>query len=333
MIQVCCDKLLAFHLLLISFHLMSVVKCGSNEILTLTANERGKVEIQCPYESRYEENVKYLCKGEYKILNKDIPVSSGSTANDKRFSLIDNSTTHIFTVTITDLRPEDEHTYWCGVKTGFGHFDDNTKILLKIKQGSLTTMTAMSTKTQTVSIYSNQPGSTHYTVITLAMSSSSSSSSSPHSHSVSVKVKSDFIVVIIMLSVTVILLVFGLSLFVSYRHRQKSKDRESSLIGSDKLQENAENNVYIICGYEGPQDGKNHPESLPTNPSETERSVYAMPQLSTNSSETDRTIYSVAHLPTNTSAAECSVYAVVQLPKVRKKYPGHDVKPDLSSKT
>ncbi|XP_051994021.1 CMRF35-like molecule 5 [Xyrauchen texanus] len=306
MIQICCDKLLAFHLLLIFFHLMSVVKCGSNEILTFTANESGKVEIRCPYESGYEENIKYLCRGGCKILNKNIPVSSGSITNDKRFSLIDNSTTHVFTVTITDLTPEDGGTYWCVVKTGFGLFDDYKEILLEIKQGSITTMTTMSTKTQTVSIYSNQPGSTHNTVITLALSSSSSSYSS-HSHSVPRKLKSDFNVVIIPLSVTVILLVFGLSLFVAFRHRQKCKDQESLLIGSDRLQENTENNVYIISGYDGPQDGKHHPESLPTNPSETVRSVYAMPQLPTNSSETVRSVYAMPQLPTNSSETVRSV--------------------------
>ncbi|XP_051561558.1 CMRF35-like molecule 5 isoform X2 [Myxocyprinus asiaticus] len=269
MIQVCCDKLLAFHLLLISFHLMSVVKCGSNEILTLTANERGKVEIQCPYESRYEENVKYLCKGECKILNKDIPVSSGSTANDKRFSLIDNSTTHIFTVTITDLRPEDEHTYWCGVKTGFGHFDDNTKILLKIKQDGAGSFNSITTpKPLKIYINTNQPACAHFTVTTVTSSSS-------HSYAELPTMKSDLIA-ITTLSITVTLLVFGLSLFVCRLKRVK--------------------NVLVISGDEGLCATKNDSE-LCTYSS----CVYTSGNLPTNSSKIESFVCVMAHLPTNPS--------------------------------
>ncbi|XP_051559324.1 uncharacterized protein LOC127444145 isoform X2 [Myxocyprinus asiaticus] len=308
MIQIFCDKLLKFHLLLTSLHLMSGVKCGTNKILTYTAYEKGNVEIQCPYESKYEKHEKYLCRGECKILNKDKPVSSGLRANDKRFSLIDNSTTHIFTVTITDLRPEDEGTYWCGVKTGIGRSDDYTEILLDIKHdvGSLTTMTATSTIAQTIYICSNQPGSTHYTVNPMIVSSSSSTSSlsSSHSYSVSRKLKSDLIVIITM-SVTVILLVFGFSLFVCFRQRQKNKDQESSLIDSGKLQETAENGLQSV---------KNHPGSLPTNLSRTDRFVYATPQLPTNPSRTDRSLYAMPQLPTNPSGTERSVYAMPQLP-------------------
>ncbi|XP_016112663.1 polymeric immunoglobulin receptor-like [Sinocyclocheilus grahami] len=130
MIQICDDKLLIFHLLL----LVSVWACETSEILTFTAHERGNVEIQCPYESGYEEQKKYLCRGECPIvIIKDKPVESESAAKDKRFSLTDNKTARIFTVTITDLRTEDQGKYWCGVKTGFGSYDYKREIYLEIK--------------------------------------------------------------------------------------------------------------------------------------------------------------------------------------------------------
>ncbi|XP_016113230.1 polymeric immunoglobulin receptor-like [Sinocyclocheilus grahami] len=131
MIQIRDDKLI-FHLLL----LVSVAVCETNEILTFTAHERGTVEIQCSYKSTDEEHEKYLGRGKCPRLKKDKVVESGSAAQDKRFSLTDDKTAHIFTVTITDLRTEDQDQYWCGVKRGLGIFDDFTEIHLEIKHVS-----------------------------------------------------------------------------------------------------------------------------------------------------------------------------------------------------
>ncbi|XDV16665.1 hypothetical protein PO909_016271, partial [Leuciscus waleckii] len=72
-----------------------------------------------------------------KDIYKDIPVESGSPAKDRRFSLTDDRTTHIFTVTITDLRTEDQGKYWCGVRTGLGTYDKYTEINLEIKPVSV----------------------------------------------------------------------------------------------------------------------------------------------------------------------------------------------------
>ncbi|XP_018944386.2 CMRF35-like molecule 8 isoform X2 [Cyprinus carpio] len=132
MIQICDDKLFIFQLLL----LVSVVACETKEILTFTAHEGGTVEIRCPYASGHEAHEKYLCRGECPRMNKDKVVKSGSSARGERFSLTDNKTAHIFTVTISDLRTEDQGQYWCGVKIGLGLFDDFTKIHLEIKHVS-----------------------------------------------------------------------------------------------------------------------------------------------------------------------------------------------------
>ncbi|XP_052472011.1 polymeric immunoglobulin receptor isoform X9 [Carassius gibelio] len=131
MIQICDDQLIFLLLLLVS-----VVSCETKEILTFTAHERGTVEIKCPYESRYKEYEKYLCRGECPILNKDKVIESGSSAGDERFSLTDDRTAHIFTVTITDLRTEDRGQYWCGIKTGLLKLDDSKEVHLDIKHVS-----------------------------------------------------------------------------------------------------------------------------------------------------------------------------------------------------
>ncbi|XP_077054374.1 uncharacterized protein LOC143706387 isoform X2 [Siphateles boraxobius] len=132
MIAICDHKLLIFLLMLI----MSVLACETTKIFTVTGYEGGNAEIRCPYESGYEEKNKYLCRGECKVSllnNKDIPVESGSPAKDRRFSLSDNRTTRIFTVTITDLRTEDQGQYWCGVRTGYLKLDKFKEINLEIK--------------------------------------------------------------------------------------------------------------------------------------------------------------------------------------------------------
>ncbi|XP_056622646.1 CMRF35-like molecule 3 [Triplophysa dalaica] len=89
--------------------------------------------ITCPYESGYETNKKYLCKGECGFMNKNIIVESGSPAKDRRFSLIDDTTARVFTVTITDLRTHDVGTYWCGVSTSLRNVLINSEIILFVK--------------------------------------------------------------------------------------------------------------------------------------------------------------------------------------------------------
>uniref|UniRef100_A0A8C1R0D2 Immunoglobulin V-set domain-containing protein n=1 Tax=Cyprinus carpio TaxID=7962 RepID=A0A8C1R0D2_CYPCA len=84
-------------------------------LITVIGHTGESLNIRCTYESGYESNPKYLCKGVCNIGNKVIMVKSGSPAEDQRFSLSDNTTARVFTVTITDLRTEDTGQYWCGI--------------------------------------------------------------------------------------------------------------------------------------------------------------------------------------------------------------------------
>ncbi|XP_059411044.1 CMRF35-like molecule 5 [Carassius carassius] len=213
--QICDDKLLIFQLLL----LVSVMACETSEILTFTAHEGGKVEIQCPYEAKYEEYKKYLCRGECPIVIKDKLIESESAAKDKRFSLSDNKTTHIFTVAITDLRTEDRGQYWCGVKTGFGSYDYKREIYLEIKH-----------ETTTASFHTSSPvaeDTESDRTVTSSSSSSSSSSSvlmlfSSTANGMSPKPQPGF-APIIMVVVLGILTGLGFSMFIYLRRRQKEE--------------------------------------------------------------------------------------------------------------
>ncbi len=66
--------------------------------------------------------------------NKNIMIKSGSPAEDERFSLTDNTTARVFTVSITDLRTEDEGRYWCAVERTFTT-DVYSEIMLLVKLG------------------------------------------------------------------------------------------------------------------------------------------------------------------------------------------------------
>ncbi|XP_067298477.1 polymeric immunoglobulin receptor-like [Pseudorasbora parva] len=92
---------------------VSPVVVGAPE--TVIGHRGERVDIRCPYDSGYEANPKYFCKGDCILPNKVI-IKSGSPAKDERFSLTDNTTARVFTVTITDLRTEDEGRYWCVVE-------------------------------------------------------------------------------------------------------------------------------------------------------------------------------------------------------------------------
>ncbi|XP_060755236.1 CMRF35-like molecule 9 isoform X2 [Neoarius graeffei] len=112
-----------------------VLADDTDAVTTITGYRGRSVQIQCPYEPGYEKYKKYLCRGKCPYVGyNDIPVESGSPAKDPRFSLYDNTTAKIFTVTITDLRPEDKGTYWCAIEQPGTNI--YTELLLLVKTGT-----------------------------------------------------------------------------------------------------------------------------------------------------------------------------------------------------
>ncbi|KAF5906490.1 CMRF35-like molecule 4 isoform X3, partial [Clarias magur] len=105
---------------------------GTDAVTKVTGYRGRSVQIKCNYTSGYEQYIKYLCRGKCPYVGySDIPVQSGSAIKDTRFSLYDYTTSKVFTVTITDLRPHDAGTYWCGIERA--GCDIYTEILLLVK--------------------------------------------------------------------------------------------------------------------------------------------------------------------------------------------------------
>ncbi|KAF5906489.1 CMRF35-like molecule 4 isoform X3, partial [Clarias magur] len=124
---------------------------GTDAVTTVTGYRGRSVQIKCSYTSGYENYNKYLCRGECSnwISSNDVPVQSGSPAKDSRFSLHDDTTAKVFTVTITDLRPEDGGTYWCAIERTWS--DIYTKIQLLVKM-DVPVSSTVSQSTHTTSI-------------------------------------------------------------------------------------------------------------------------------------------------------------------------------------
>ncbi|XP_017313198.1 CMRF35-like molecule 5 isoform X2 [Ictalurus punctatus] len=153
-----------------------LIIAGSDAVTTVTGYRGRSVQIKCPYGSGYEEYKKYLCRGKCpRVGYNDVPVRSGSPAKDIRFSLYDNTTAKVFTVTITDLRTEDGNTYWCVIeRTGY---DLYTELLLLVKTDPAITTVSHTTHSASTHSASTQSASTH---------SASTHSASTHSMSPSV---------------------------------------------------------------------------------------------------------------------------------------------------
>ncbi|XP_074502141.1 polymeric immunoglobulin receptor-like [Sebastes fasciatus] len=76
------------------------------------------VTIPCLYDSKYTNHVKYLCKG-YTWSSCSYAVKTNQR-NSGKFSISDDKSQRIFTVTIKDLTVEDTDDYWCAVEINRG---------------------------------------------------------------------------------------------------------------------------------------------------------------------------------------------------------------------
>uniref|UniRef100_A0A8C9Z937 Immunoglobulin domain-containing protein n=1 Tax=Sander lucioperca TaxID=283035 RepID=A0A8C9Z937_SANLU len=75
------------------------------------------ISIPCLYGLQYISHVKYLCKGFY--WHSCSYIVKTNQQNSGRFSISDDNTRRIFTVTINDLADEDTD-YWCAVEINGG---------------------------------------------------------------------------------------------------------------------------------------------------------------------------------------------------------------------
>uniref|UniRef100_A0A8C2A8U5 Ig-like domain-containing protein n=1 Tax=Cyprinus carpio TaxID=7962 RepID=A0A8C2A8U5_CYPCA len=99
--------------------------------INVTGYSGGGVSITCRYDRRYTDNKKYFCKGRWSECTDRIRTNTKNKWVDSgRFSLYDDTSAAVFTVTIRDLREQDSGTYQCAVdKSGIDFY---TEVNLKV---------------------------------------------------------------------------------------------------------------------------------------------------------------------------------------------------------
>ncbi|XP_040929877.1 uncharacterized protein LOC114870698 [Betta splendens] len=78
--------------------------------------------IPCNYDTYYTNHVKYLCKG-YTWTSCSYEVKTNQAHHSGKFTISDNKTKRIFTVTINHLTISDTGYYWCAVEINNGGDD------------------------------------------------------------------------------------------------------------------------------------------------------------------------------------------------------------------
>ncbi|XP_057187580.1 CMRF35-like molecule 8 isoform X2 [Triplophysa rosa] len=248
-----------------------------------------ELSVQCHY-NHVINNHKFFCKGENLSLceTSGVKVSKEKVTNG-RFSLIDDTSARVFTVTITNLTEEDSGMYWCGniALRGSQQAHDNwiSAVILKISE---VTSESTSHKPTTASFHITHPASTDSSSRSATSSSSPSSlltSSSSSAHSLSPNTETSLFVFITP-SVAAMLILFGFVLFIYFRRRKKNEQLQLSGVahGSAGNQENGEirQTRVSVCYYEEiPLTNVHHSLVLPAS-GEHDASVYALAQNVSN---------------------------------------------------
>ncbi|XP_050175192.1 CMRF35-like molecule 2 [Myiozetetes cayanensis] len=91
----------------------------------------GSLSVTCTYRPGLEKKPKFWCKpGTILTCAEEIIITSESqpVVQKGRFSIRDNRTRRVFTVTVEDLAKEDAGIYLCGVRTAVYQFDESAYV-------------------------------------------------------------------------------------------------------------------------------------------------------------------------------------------------------------
>uniref|UniRef100_A0A3P9BFQ4 Immunoglobulin V-set domain-containing protein n=1 Tax=Maylandia zebra TaxID=106582 RepID=A0A3P9BFQ4_9CICH len=127
----------------ISYYNSSYYSCCDN-MTKLESYEGYSESISCPYESQYQNNLKYMCRGNQRSTCRRQALITSHMKN--KYRIHEDKTARIFTTTISDLHSEDAGQYWCGVtRTGKDIYTEvnvmtaNTGVKIGLLKTSFTT--------------------------------------------------------------------------------------------------------------------------------------------------------------------------------------------------
>nr|XP_023507847.1 CMRF35-like molecule 1 isoform X10 [Equus caballus] len=136
------------HLLL--FFLLLFGLSGSFDIRgpkVMRGPERGSLTVRCCYGQGWKTYRKWWCRGADWASCKILVITTGSEQEVKqdRVSIRDDQRNLTFTVTMEELRRDDEDTYWCGIKRTGTDPGFQVKVTIDPAPTTVSTTTTMST--------------------------------------------------------------------------------------------------------------------------------------------------------------------------------------------
>uniref|UniRef100_A0A3P9BGT4 Immunoglobulin V-set domain-containing protein n=1 Tax=Maylandia zebra TaxID=106582 RepID=A0A3P9BGT4_9CICH len=85
------------------------------DTVTKIQSYEGHESISCPYESQYQNSLKYICRGTRPSTCLQQALITSDTKSNGRFTLDDDKVLGTFTVTINNLTQNDSGSYLCGI--------------------------------------------------------------------------------------------------------------------------------------------------------------------------------------------------------------------------
>ncbi|XP_041102513.1 CMRF35-like molecule 3 [Polyodon spathula] len=118
--------------------------------------EGGSVSVQCRYDLKYGDHVKYWCKGKSWELCEAVKWSDDPKRDEDKVSIRDDQTRGVFTVTMRRLEKTDKGWYWCAIKLNGNQTDEHAYVYLKVAQGNknIVCLTAVFAGTSRLSVAS-----------------------------------------------------------------------------------------------------------------------------------------------------------------------------------
>uniref|UniRef100_A0A673CLJ5 Immunoglobulin domain-containing protein n=1 Tax=Sphaeramia orbicularis TaxID=375764 RepID=A0A673CLJ5_9TELE len=99
----------------------------------VTVEKGGSISIPCFYESKYTDNVKYLCKGcKWSGCTYEVKTNQ---YNSTKYWVSDDQNQGVVTWTINDLNEGDKGCYWCVMEMNQGPDDGNCFIVFVTGKG------------------------------------------------------------------------------------------------------------------------------------------------------------------------------------------------------
>ncbi|XP_037830501.1 polymeric immunoglobulin receptor isoform X2 [Kryptolebias marmoratus] len=104
-----------------------------DKVTEIQGNEEGSVSIRCLYESKYQKQLKYICRGNQPSTCLQQALITSNNRQNGRFTLSHDQKSETFTVTNLNLTLKDSGSYLCGVQTDTG-LDVFSAFKLEVKE-------------------------------------------------------------------------------------------------------------------------------------------------------------------------------------------------------